>query len=572
MAVTNADIAAVFEEIADLLDIQGENPFRVRAYHNAARTVQGLSRSLAEMVAKSEDLEALPTIGKDLAEKIREIVQTGRLRKLKELERAVSPDLAALLKIPGIGPRRVRMLHEQLDIDSVAELEKAARAGRIRKLPGFGATSEANILKGLSEAQQRSRRYLWSEVEAVATQLADYLKAAGGVRRVTVAGSYRRRRETLGDLDILATAASSGPTIDRFVNYEDVERVISRGDTRSTVVLHRGLQVDLRVVPAVSFGSALHYFTGSRAHNIAVRARAVRKGLKINEYGVFRGEERIAGKTEKEVFATVGLPYIEPELRENRGELEAASRRQLPKLITEADIRGDLHMHTRETDGRDSLETLVTAAREKGYAYFAITDHSQHLTVAKGLTPERLLRQCEAIDRLNESLSGIRILKGIEVDILEDGQLDLKDDVLAYLDICVGAVHSAFGLSRRRQTARIIRAMDNPHLNIFAHPTGRLLGKRRAYEVDIEKVLAAARDRGCFLEVNCQPERLDLNDVDCRLAKDLGVKLAISTDAHSAGQLNYMRFGIAQARRGWLEKHDVINTLPLKALLRRLKR
>lgn len=572
MAVTNADIAAVFEEIADLLDIQGENPFRVRAYHNAARTVQGLSRSLAEMVAKGEALEALPTIGKDLAEKIREIVQTGRLRKLKELERAVSPDLAALLTIPGIGPRRVRMLHEQLDINSVAELEKAARVGRIRKLPGFGATSEANILKGLSAAQRRSRRYLWSEVEAVATQLADYLKAAGGVRRVTLAGSYRRRRETLGDLDILATAASSGPIMDRFVNYEDVERVISRGDTRSTVVLHRGLQVDLRVVPAVSFGSALHYFTGSRAHNIAVRARAVRKGLKINEYGVFRGEERIAGKTEKEVFATVGLPYIEPELRENRGELEAASRRQLPKLITEADIRGDLHMHTRETDGRDSLETLVTAAREKGYAYLAITDHSQHLTVAKGLTPERLLRQCEAIDRLNESLSGIRILKGIEVDILEDGHLDLKDDVLAHLDICVGAVHSAFGLSRRRQTARIIRAMDNPHFNIFAHPTGRLLGKRGAYEVDIEKVLAVARDRGCFLEINCQPERLDLNDVDCRLAKDLGVKLAISTDAHSGGQLNYMRFGVAQARRGWLEKHDVINTLPLKGLLGRLKR
>ena len=572
MAVTNADIAAVFEEMADLLDIQGENPFRVRAYHNAARTVQGLSRSLAEMVAKGEDLEALPTIGKDLAAKIREIVQTGTLRKLKELERAVSPDLAELLTIPGIGPRRVRMLHEQLDIDSVAELEKAARAGRIRKLPGFGARSEANILQGLSEAQQRSRRYLWSEVEAVATQLVDYLKAASGVRRVRVAGSYRRRRETLGDLDILATAASSGAIMDRLVNYEDVERLISRGDTRSTVVLHRGLQVDLRVVPAVSFGSALHYFTGSRAHNIAVRTRAVRKGLKISEYGVFRGEKCIAGKTEKEVFATVGLPYIEPELRENRGELEAAARRQLPKLITEADIRGDLHMHTRETDGRDSLETLVTAAREKGYTYLAITDHSQHLTVAKGLTPERLLRQCEGIDRLNASLSDIRILKGLEVDILEDGRLDLKDDVLAQLDICVGAVHSAFGLSRRRQTARIIRAMDNPHFNILAHPTGRLLGKRRAYEVDIEQVLAAARERGCFLEVNCQPERLDLTDVDCRLAKDLGVKLAISTDAHTTGQLDYMRFGIAQARRGWLEKNDVINALPLNALRRLLKR
>ena len=572
MAVTNADIAAVFEEMADLLDIQGENPFRVRAYHNAARSVQGLSRSLAEMVAAGEDLQALPAIGKDLAEKIREIVRTGRLRKLKELERAVSPDLAALLEIPGIGPRRVRILHEQLDIDNVAALEKAARAGRIRTLPGFGATSEANILKGLTEAQQRARRYLWSEVEPVATELADYLKAVDGVKQVAVAGSYRRRRETLGDLDILATAASSEAIMQRFVRYEDVERVISQGSTRSTVVLHRGLQVDLRVVPAVSFGAALHYFTGSRAHNIAVRARAVRKGLKINEYGVFRGEKRIAGKTEKEVFATVGLPYIEPELRENRGELEAASKRQLPKLISEADIRGDLHMHTEETDGHDSLETLVTAARKKGYAYVAITDHSQHLTVAKGLTAERLLRQCEAIDRLNESLSDIRILKGLEVDILEDGHLDLEDDVLAQLDVCVGAVHSAFGLSQRRQTARIIRAMDNRYFNILAHPTGRLLGKRRAYDVDVEKVIAAAAERGCFLEVNCQPERLDLNDVDCALAKSMGVKLAISTDAHSGAQLDYMRFGIAQARRGWLEKNDVLNSLSLKALLRLLKR
>jgi len=572
VAVNNREIAAIFNEMADLLEIAGENPFRVRAYRNAARTVEGYSRSMAEMLAAHEDLEKLPTIGEDLAGKIKEIVDTGRLRKLQQLERGVSPALAGMLRLPGLGPKRVKVLHERLRIDTQDELEQAAEQGKIRELPGFGAKTEAKILEAIRRHADEQRRFLWHEAESVGNELVRHLEQARAVKDIVIAGSFRRCRETVGDLDILVTAGKDSDVMQRLRDYDGVERVVSSGETRSTVILRMGLQVDLRVVPAVSFGAALHYFTGSKAHNIAIRTLGVRKGLKINEYGIFRGDKRVAGKTEASVYAQVGLRYIEPELRENQGELEAAKMNALPDLVKREDIRGDLHMHTTASDGHDSLEAMARAAGELGYDYIAITEHSQHLKVAKGLTAERLREQCDAIDRLNEQLQGLRVLKGVEVDILEDGSLDMPDDVLERLDVCVAAVHSGFGLSRRKQTDRILRAMDNPHFNILAHPTGRLIGRRDAYEVDLERVLRAARSNACAIELNAQPERLDLDDSACRLAKSIGVSLVISTDAHSTGQLDYMRLGVAQARRGWLEKADVLNSLGRGALLKRLQR
>ncbi len=563
----------MFDRVAELLEIQGDNPFRIRAYHNAARTIQGLSDSLAEKVAAGEDLARLPTIGRDLAAKIREIVATGSLRKLKQLEAAVSPGLVDLLKVPGLGPKRLRALREQLHVRNLEDLEKAARDGLIRQLPGFGEKTERNILRELHEFQQRTRRFLWAEVEETATRLVAWLREIPEVKTVEMAGSFRRRRETVGDLDVLVSAARGAPVMDAFVRFDPVERVVSKGATRSTVVLRGGLQVDLRVVPQVSFGAAWHYFTGSKAHNIAVRVMGVRRGLKINEYGVFdkRGK-RIAGRTEKSVYAQVGLPWIEPELREKRGELEAAANGALPRLIERGDLRGDLHCHTTRSDGRHSLAEMAEAARAKGHEYLAITEHSHHLRVAHGLSADQLLAHCDDIDALNHRLKGPRLLKGVEVDILEDGSLDMPDEVLAKLDICLGAIHSAFGLSRKRQTERVIRAMDNPHFNILAHPTARLIGKRPACDLDMERVMDAALRRGCYLELNAQPQRLDLDDVHCHMARERGLRIAISSDAHGRGQLDNLRYGLAQARRGWLERDDVLNTLGLKALLKALKR
>ncbi len=571
--VDNAEIAAQFERIAELLEIQGENPFRVRAYRNAARTIQNLPRSLAAMVSAGERLEDLPTIGKDLAAKIREYVTTGSLRKLRELERAVPSELVELLKVPGLGPKRLRVLRDELGIHSLSELERAAREGRIRLLPGFGEKTERNLLREIEELQRRTRRFPRAEVEAIATELLEHLRAARGVRRVEMAGSFRRRRDTVGDLDILVSAARDSTVMDVFTAHPRVERVISKGATRSSLVLNNGLQVDLRVVPRVSFGAAWHYFTGSKAHNIAVRVMGVRRGLKINEYGVFdKTGKRIAGADERSLYAQVDLPWIPPELREKRGELEAAARGALPCLIERDDLRGDLHVHTTRSDGHDDLRAMAEAARARGHEYLAITEHSRHLRIANGLSADALLAHCEAIDALNEGLKDITLLKGVEVDILEDGSLDLPNAVLARLDICLGAIHSAFGLSRQRQTERLLRAMGNRWLDVIAHPTARLLGKRPACDLDIDRLLDGARERGCALELNAQPLRLDLDDVHCRMARERGVAIVISSDAHSTAQLDNLRYGIAQARRGWLEASDVLNSLPLEDLRKRLRR
>jgi len=411
-----------------------------------------------------------------------------------------------------------------------------------------------------------------AEVEDIAESLLDHLCRAPGVKQAVIAGSYRRRKETVGDVDILITCKRGSDVMGRFVAYDEVREVVSRGATRSTVRLRSGLQVDVRVVAEASYGAALHYFTGSKAHNIAVRKVGVAGKLKINEYGVFRGEDRIAGRTEEELFEHVGLPYIAPELREDRGEIDAARRGALPNLITRDDLRGDLHCHTKASDGKYTLEEMAGAAQQRGYDYLAITEHSKRLTVARGLDERRLRRQMRDIDKLNDTLSGIRLLKGIECDILEDGSLDLPDEVLAELDLVVCSMHSKFDLPAEKQTERAIRAMDNPHVNILAHPTGRMMGQRGPHELDVERALQAARERGCFLELNAQPDRLDLNDTHCKLAKGLGVKLSLSTDAHTTNSLDYIRYGIDQARRGWLEAGDIINTRPWGELKKLLKR
>ncbi|MFP3912893.1 MAG: DNA polymerase/3'-5' exonuclease PolX, partial [Desulfobacteraceae bacterium] len=560
MPVQNADVSEIFNKLADLLDIQGANPFRVRAYRNAARTVTSLPRNVSDMIRENKDLSELAGIGKDLAGKIREIVETGTLSQLEEVEKETPSELNQLMNVGGLGPKRVKALYQELGVRNLKELKAAAESQKIRNLEGFGEKTEQQILEELQQMDGSQVRIKLLEAEQRAEPLVDYLKKTKGLKKITVAGSFRRKKETVGDLDILVTCKRGSKVMDRFVRYEDIRKVVSQGTTRSTVILRSGLQVDLRVLPQVSYGAALHYFTGSKSHNIAVRKIGTKKGLKINEYGVFKGDERIAGKTEKEVYDQVGLPYIEPELRENRGEVEAAQKDELPNLLTLKDIQGDLHSHTKATDGHHSLEAMAKAAKEHGYEYLAVTEHSQKVTMAKGLDAKRLSEQIKAIDKLNEELEGIRILKGIEVDILEDGSLDLPDDILKELDLRVCSVHYKQNLSQQKQTERIIRAMDNPYFNILAHPTGRLINERKPMELNLEKIMEAAKDRGCYLEVNAHPDRLDLSDSYCKMAREMDLKLAISTDAHSTSDLDFMRFGVNQARRGWLEAGDVLNT------------
>ena len=437
MPIHNRDIAAAFKEIANLLDIQGANPFRIRAYRNAARAVADFSSSAAELVKNGEDLSQIPGIGKELAAKIREMVETGKLHFLEELKKEVPGELSDLMAIAGLGPKRIKTIYEKLQVSTFGELERAANERRISTLPGLGEKTEQAILEELKRVARTKNRIRLPVAEAIAESLVKYLKGMKGVKALDVAGSYRRRKETVGDLDILATVDKGTKIMDRFVGYEDVEKVISHGDTHSSVLLRSGFQVDLRVVPTAGYGAALHYFTGSKPHNIAIRKMGVKRGLKINEYGVFEDEKRIAGKTEAEVYATVGLPYIEPELREERGEIEAAQQNRLPELITVAEIRGDLHVHTKLTDGRDSLRAMAESAEKRGYEYIGITEHSRRVTVARGLDSGALRQQMHEIDALNGELRGITILKGIEVDILEDGELDLPDDVLSELDVVV---------------------------------------------------------------------------------------------------------------------------------------
>ena len=587
MPVHNADVAAIFDEVADLLDIEGANRFRVRAYRNAARTIGQLSQPVADLVAEGKDLSELPDVGDDLAGKIEEIVETGTLTLLDELEQQTAPALADLMRIPGLGPKRVRALHEALGITSAEELKRTAEAGRVREVEGFGEKLEQTILDRLEAAGAEERRWLLATVEPVVESLVAHLEAHDAVEQIDVAGSYRRRKETVGDLDVLALSDDGPAVIAHFVDYEDVDEVVQQGDTRSSVVLRSELQVDLRVVPPASYGAALLYFTGSKAHNIRLRDRAIADGLKLNEYGVFRAEDgqngdgqneegadgkRVAGATEAEIYALFNLPYIVPELREDRGELDAAADDALPDLIALDDLRGNLHTHTTDSDGRASIEAMAEAARARGLDYLAITDHSPNVAVTQGLDADGLRQQIDAIDRLNDELDGIRLLKSIEVDILKDGTLDLPDEVLERLDLRVCAIHSNFELPEDAQTERVLRAMDNPLFNIWAHPTGRRLNERSPIALDLERLMEAAVERGCFLELNAQPERLDLRDVYCQRAKELGLQVAIGADAHWESGLDVLQYGIDQARRGWLEADDVLNTKPWDELAPRFDR
>jgi DNA polymerase (family 10) len=572
MPVHNSEIATMFDHVADLLEIQGANRFRIRAYRNAANTIRDQGRNVADMLRDGEDLSELPDIGKDLAGKIKEIVETGHMALLDEIAEEIPEALVEVTAIPGIGPKRARALFESLDIRSLDDLKSAAEDGKIADIDGFGPKTQAKIKDELAKGDITEHRLRLAIVEDFAKPLLDYVQELDGVEKAEIAGSYRRRKETVGDLDILATAEDGKPVIDRFTEYDEVDEVVSQGKTRSTVRLRSGLQVDLRVVPDISFGAAMHYYTGSKAHNIACRRRAIDRGLKLNEYGVFDGKRRVAGATEEEVYDTISLPWIAPVLREDRGEIEAAEKGTLPNLVTQDDIRGDLHCHTTASDGENSIREMAEAARDLRYDYIAISDHSKSQTVAGGLDEEALAKHLDEIDRINEELDGIRILKSSEVDILEDGGLDYEDSVLEKLDLVVAAIHSKFDLDEEAQTGRIIRAMDNRHVDIIAHPTGRLIGERRPYAVNMEDLIEAAAKRGCFLELNAHPMRLDLNDVHSRMAKEAGVRVSIGTDAHSTGGLGNIRFGVDQARRGWLEPDDVLNTRSWKQLSGSLRR
>jgi len=573
VTVTNAEIAAVFEQIADLLEFQGANPFRVRAYRTAARTISELTEPVAELAHAGPDaLTELPGIGADLADKITTLVNTGSLPLLEELKAQVPESVLTLMRVPGLGPKRVAAIYNKLKIKTLEELREACLQHKIRDLEGFGAKTEENILKGIEAALLATQRILWCDADQIVQEILAHLEGTKGLRRLAPAGSYRRGKDTVGDLDFLAVADDPNPVMDRLAKYRAIKDVIARGDTKMSVMLQSGLHVDLRVVPEESFGAALQYFTGSKEHNVILRGMAKDLGLKINEYGVFRGDKRIAGREEEEVYGALGLPWFPPELREGRKEFEWAAAGSLPELITLEDIRGDLHMHSTWSDGLATIEEMAEAARRKGYQYIAITDHSQRVSVANGLNPERLLSQWNALDQLAGKWRNFRILKGVEVDILEDGRLDLPDEVLNQADWVVASVHFGQNQSREEITRRIIGALKHPAVCAIAHPTGRLLLERPAYQVDLDAVLRAARDYGKMMELNAHPRRLDLDDVACAAAKAYGVPIAISTDAHSINGLEAMRYGVLQARRGGLTKADVVNTLPWGELKRRLPR
>ena len=557
----NPEVAQAFEEVADLLEIQEANPFRVRAYRTAARTIRDLAEPLARIAADPErKLSDLPGIGEDLSGKIQTLLDTGDLPLRAELRGQLPAGLRELLSVPSLGPKRARRLHDALHVDSLADLRQACLTHRVAELKGFGEKSESSILHNVDERNQIGRRMYLSEAAVYAEALCRCLSDVPGLKRITTAGSYRRCQETVGDLDLLVACRAPQSVMDRLASYEGVAEVLARGPTKMTVRLTTGLQVDLRVVDESCYGAALQYFTGSKAHSIALRRRAQERGLKISEYGVFRGGKRVAGRTEEDVYAAVGLPWIPPELRENRGEIELAEAGRLPKLIELADVRGDLHMHTTATDGRATLEEMVESARQRGYSYIAITDHSKRVTMAHGLDSRRLRQHWARISRLAARTRGIHILKGVELDILENGKLDLPDDVLAEADWIVASIHYGQNQPPEQITRRLLNAVRHPSVHAIGHPTGRIIGRRPGYHFDVDLVFREAARHGCLMEVNGQPSRLDLDDVTLAKAKELGVGIVFGTDAHSVEELGFMPGAIHQARRAGLEARHVANT------------
>lgn len=575
----NTDIAQVFEEIADLLEVKGENPFRIRSYRNAAMVVEGYPESFRTLFEKGEEnLKGIHGIGDSTREKIVEMITTGRCKFHDELLKEIPPGILDMLKISGVGPKKAALLYKELGISSVDELEAAASAGKLHGLPGLGEKSEQKILKAVEGYRAVSSRFPLPSARSWAEAYVEYLKKIPGIKDVVPAGSLRRWKDSIGDIDILTTCKDSGPVMDAFVGYPEVKEVVEKGTTRSAVILKSGIRVDLRVLDRSEFGSAMQYFTGSQTHNIAIRDRAKRMGLKVSEYGVFKekGGKKIAGKDEREVYKAVGLPWIPPELRENRGEIEAALKGKLPEELKVEDIRGDLHLHTTASDGGNTLEEMAEAAIAMGYEYIAITDHSKAVGVAGGLDAKRLREQMKAIDILNKKLADgkkkFTVLKGAEVDIRADGTLDYPEEVLEELDCVVAAVHSGFGMESGQMTGRILKAVRTGLVNVLAHPTGRIVGTREPYQIDMEAVMDDAKKYGVALELNSYPERLDLNDVNLKLAKEKGVTVVISTDSHSIRHLANIDYGVNTARRGWIEKKDVLNTRPMKEVLKFLKR
>jgi len=567
----NTAIARVLREIADLLEIKDDNPFKIRAYRNGADIASNHPHDLASL--DEAGLREIPGIGKDLAARIREIAATGSAALHRELVTEFPATILDLTRLQGVGPKTVAVLYRDLGVRTIEDLEAAARSGRVRALRGMGAKKEAQILKALEERKQFAGRHLISESHEVAAALLAYLRERAPGASIEAVGSLRRGCETCGDLDFLASGAPES-LMDDFTDYGLVERTLVRGDTKSSVLLRGAFQADLRIVPGESRGAALQYFTGSKAHNIALRDRAIALGLKLNEYGVFRlsDDSRAAGATEEEVYAALGLAYVPPEMREMRGEIELAATHTVPRLVDVADLRGDLHTHSTESDGKDDVRTMAAAARDAGLEYIAVTDHSQSLAMANGLDERRALAHADRVRRLDAEGVGVRLLAGIECDIRADGSLDLSDDCLAALDLVIVSVHSAFDQDKARMTDRLLRAIDNPHVDVLGHPTGRRLLKRPPYAFDVDAVVTAAARRGVIVEINCQVERLDLNDVHARLARDRGAKLVISTDAHSRSAFHRLRWGVSMARRAWLGPADIVNTLPFEQFRTALRR
>jgi len=572
-SVKNREVAGILYEMAELLELHAENRFKIIAYSKAARAIESLKEDI-EQLCKEGRLQSLPGVGKAISEKVEEYLRTGQIQAHQDLLKKTPAGLAELLKISGLGPKTIFMLHEKLNITNLDELEKAAREHRIRRLPRMGPKSEKNILKSIERYRKRSTRILYSTAEPVVSEVLAYLRRMEGLEHITAAGSYRRGKETVGDIDILATATRPEEIVAAFVRMPIVEEVLSRGPTKASVIVQETIQVDLRIVEHRSYGTVLQYFTGSKEHNVLLRQLALDRGYSLSEYSLKRlsdGQDLFFDR-EEDVYAHLGLQYIPPEMREDRGEIEAAMQGRLPELVSLMDIRGDLHVHSDWSDGRASILEMARAAKALGYEYLALCDHSPSVGIAGGLAPEKLEEKIEAIAAVNEVLEGVTVLVGTEVDIKADGKLDYPNDLLARCDVVVASVHMGQQQKEREITGRLVSAIENEFVDIIGHPTGRIINQRDPYEVDMKVILEAAARTGTAMEINAYPTRLDLNDVFSRMAKDMGVKMSINSDAHEPEQLKVMKFGINVARRGWLEKKDVLNALSLQDLLRALKR
>ena len=565
----NQEVAQLLYDIADIMEIKGEVVFKVNAYRRAARSIESLSRDIEQICIEGK-LDEVPGVGRGIAEKIGEYLDDGKSKYLESLKKGLPPGLGEMLEVEGVGPKKVKLFYEKLKIKNINELEKAAKAGRLRNIPTLGEKTEQNILKSIESFRKRGGRMLLGTATMLADEIVNELKKNKNIDRINVAGSLRRMKETIGDIDILVTSAKPSDVISYFTKMNNVSRVIATGPTKASINLLNGIQVDLRVLPDKEYGSALMYFTGSKEHNVELRKMAIAKRMKLSEYGLFSGKKFVAGKTEGEVYKTLGMQYIEPEMRENRGEIELAKKGKLPNLIGYNDIKGDLQMHTKWSDGANTVEEMALAAKQMGYEYICITDHVGNLVIANALDEKRIKKQRKEIDDINKK-SDITIFQGAEVDIRAEGKFDVDNSLLKSLDIVLASLHTPLKNGKEKNTDRILRAMENPHVDIIAHLTNRLIEKRDGTDLDIEKIIDKAKETGTILEIDAQPARLDMNDVNTRAAIDAGCLISIDTDAHSTEQLNYMRIGIGTARRGWTKKSDVINTNGLQKMKKMLK-